>query len=100
LDYLEKAISNIWINRKIIIDSREIIVALLLQEKDWRIVVAPWWRKKQASIIGTDYSGNFILRLSSGCVVLWDHALQDTVEISKSVKEFVSYLEEDINALP
>ncbi len=100
MEYLEKAISNIWINRKIVLDSREIIVAILLLEKDWRIVTAPWWRKKQASIMGVDYSGNFILHLSNGSVVLWDHTEQNTIEISNSVKDFVASLEQDLNALP
>ncbi|MFL0805244.1 MAG: hypothetical protein K6L81_16140 [Agarilytica sp.] len=76
MDYLEKAIENIWLKRKIEISDRVITIALLLPESGWRIVAAPWWGDKQASIIGVDYSGNFILILSSGSVALWDHSIQ------------------------
>lgn len=100
MDYLDKAVSNIWVNRKIALNDREIVVAILLNEDKWQIINAPWWKRKQASIIGADYSGNFILRLSNGAVCLWDHSLEDTIEISNSVKGFVSMLEKDTDALP
>ncbi len=100
MDYLDKAIEDIWLKRKIEISERIITVALLLPESGWRIVTAPWWKGKQASIIGVDYSGNFILVLSGGRVALWDHSIQQTIDIATSVKGFVSMLTEGPSALP
>jgi len=97
MDSLEKAIRNLWINRKIELADREIILAILLREGDRPIVAAPWWKSKEASILGVDYSGNFILRLSNGSVCLWDHKIQDTIPVANSVKNFVAMLKEDTN---
>jgi hypothetical protein len=68
---------------------RTIRVVLLLPESAWRPLRAQWWTKKEASIIGGDEAGNYILRLSDGSVQLWDHLAQETVLLAPSVRKFV-----------
>ena len=74
------------------VGDRMIRVVLLLPESVWRPLTARWWTRKEASIIGGDEFGNYVLRLSDGSVQLWDHSAQDTVPLAPSVRAFVDGL--------
>jgi hypothetical protein len=74
------------------VGDRTIRVLFLLPDSLWRPLKASWWTRKEASIIGGDDSGNYILRLSDGSVQLWDHSAQDTVLLAPSVRAFLNGL--------
>ena len=73
-------------------DGREVILALLLRQEDWRPLDAPWWRGKQASIIAVDIHGNFFLRHSNGSVQYWDHRAQANTMVAPSVRAFAALI--------
>ncbi|MES2933105.1 MAG: hypothetical protein V4805_06425 [Pseudomonadota bacterium] len=75
-------------------DGRQVTVALLLREEDWRPLDAPWWREKQASIIGADIDGNFFLNHCDGSVRYWDHKTQANIVVARSVREFARLIKE------
>src|SRR6185369_2341975 len=67
---------------------RNLIIAALIRESDWRPLSASWWRGKEVSIIGVDISGNFFLRHCDGSVRYWDHSTQTDTVIAPSGHEF------------
>lgn len=73
---------------------RNLVVACLSRKADWRPLRAPWWRKKEACIIGADLNGNFFLRHCDGSVRYWEHKTQTDTIIARSVRDFVSKLVE------
>lgn len=75
-------------------NGRRVEIAVLLREEDWRPLDAPWWREKQASIIGADLEGNFFLRHCDGSVRYWDHLAQTNLTVAPSVREFAHQIKE------
>lgn len=65
----------------------------LIRRAEWRPLKAPWWRGKEACLIGVDLDGNFFLAHCSGAVRYWDHRTQAETEVAASVREFVSRIE-------
>src|SRR5215813_4022353 len=74
------------------LEDRNLIVACLIREADWRPLKAPWWRQKEAYIIGADLDGNFLLRHCDGSVRYWDHKTQSDSVIAASVRDFIGML--------
>jgi hypothetical protein len=70
-------------------------VLFLLPESLWRPLKAPWWRGKEASIIGGDEEGNYLLRHCDGSARLWRHARASDEVLASSVKEFLAGLTRD-----
>jgi len=93
-DHFAKARAEYWRRTLLLPGGRKVNVALLIREEDWRPLEAPWWRKKQVSIIGADVEGNFLLRHSDGSVRLWDHKAQTDIVVAASVREFAQQLTE------
>ena len=91
-DHFAKALVEYWRRSLTLPDGRRVTVALLIREEDWRPLEAPWWRKKQVSIIGADVEGNFLLRHSDGSVRLWDHKAQTDIVVAPSVRQFAQQL--------
>jgi hypothetical protein len=71
---------------------RELKIAFLIGGADWHPLRAPWWRGKDASIIGADLDGNFILRHCDGSVRLWNHSMKEDEIIAPGVLEFCNRL--------
>jgi hypothetical protein len=90
---IDKALSRLFERRTFALPDRNLIVACLLRAKDWRPLRAPWWTKREVSIIGADLNGNFFLRHSGGSVLYWDHATQTDITIADSIVEFCAKLE-------
>jgi hypothetical protein len=90
LDPIDRAIRQLHERRTFRHGDREIVIAFLVRTDDWRPLKAPWWRGKEAYIIGTDLNGNFLLRHCDGTVRFWDHHLQSDEVIARSIKDFVS----------
>ena len=91
-DPLDKAIRNIGVRNTIRYGERTLIVACLIREMDWRPLKAPWWRQKEASIIGVDLDGNFFLRHCDGSVRYWDHKMQSDSVLASSIQDFLRQL--------
>ncbi|GAA5445413.1 hypothetical protein Misp06_03616 [Microbulbifer sp. NBRC 101763] len=100
MNRLHKAIKNLGMIRLIKLGDREIRLAILLKEEDWKHLAAPWWRGKSASIVGVDLDGNFILCKSSGAFILWDHQLSSEIPTSNSLDGMLSKLELDSSNIP
>src|SRR5665213_3566697 len=95
VDLYEKVRTQFFWRRCILLpDEKRVAVALLLREEDWRPLDAPWWREKQASIIGADIDGNFFLRHCDGTVRLWEHQFQRDTVLAPSVRDFVERIVE------
>lgn len=67
-------------------------VACLIRKEDWRPLQAPWWRGKEAYLIGSDTDGNFILRHCDGSVRRWQHSTQQDEVLAPSVQAFLHHL--------
>lgn len=91
---MERAIRLLGVYRRFQGPEREIQIACLVRQADWRPLKAPWWRGKEACIIGADLDGNFLLRHCDGSVRYWDHKAQADSVLSLSVREFVSRISE------
>ena len=94
-DPIEKALRRRRMPFAFPFGDRNLIVACLIREADWRPLKAPWWRKKEACIIGADMNGNFFLRHCDGSVRYWEHKAQADTIIARSVREFLSKLVEN-----
>jgi hypothetical protein len=92
-DATDKAIAELWFRDTFVLGERKLIVACLVREQDWRPLSAPWWRGKEAYIIGSDLDGNFFLRHCDGSVRFWDHGAQADTVIAPSVREFFRRLQ-------
>lgn len=90
---LERARKWLFAKRSFRHGDRTLVVACLIRGEDIRPLDAPWWRGKEAYLLGADLNGNFFLRHCDGSVRYWDHSLQKDEIIAKSVREFVSALE-------
>jgi hypothetical protein len=88
----DKAMRNLWDKRTIRYEEKELVIACLVRAEDWRPLSAPWWRSKEASIIGTDLDSNFFLRHCDGTVRLWHHGAQMDYVLFPSVRAFVRSL--------
>jgi len=94
-DIFENARTKVFWHRVVSLpDGRCVEIAVLLREEDWRPLAAPWWREKQASIIGADLAGNFFLRHCDGSVRYWDHSAQTNLTVAPSVQEFARRIRE------
>ena len=91
-DHIDTAIRNLGMCHEIRYGERILTVACLIREADWRPLKAPWWRQKDAYIIGVDLDGNFFLRHCDGSVRYWDHKTQSDSLIAPSVRDFVGLL--------
>ena len=91
-EHMDRAIRNLWVRRSIRNGERILTVACLIREADWRPLQAPWWRQKEACIIGVDLDGNFFLRHCDGSVPYWDHKTRSDSVIAASVRDFVGLL--------
>ncbi|WP_299947761.1 hypothetical protein [uncultured Microbulbifer sp.] len=100
MDRLAKAIDNLGMIRLLKLGDREVRLALLLSEEDWKHLAAPWWRGKSASILGVDLDGNFVLCKSSGDFILWDHQMSSEVPIANNLERMLSMLELDPTNIP
>jgi hypothetical protein len=72
--------------------AREIRLMFLLPESLWRPLRATWWKGKEASIIGGDEQGNYVLRHCDGTVRLWDHARATDEILAPSLRAFLDQL--------
>lgn len=86
----ERARVNLFQLRTVQLADRELVIACLLREADWRPLRAPWWRGKEVCIIGADLDGNFLLRHCDGSVRLWVHRDGADRVIAPSVREFAA----------
>jgi hypothetical protein len=94
-DEFEQARTKFFWRRVISLpDGKRVEIAVLLRKEDWRPLDAPWWREKQASIIGVDLEGNFFLRHCDGSVRYWDHKAQANVILAPSVRDFARQMKE------
>jgi len=93
-DPMDKAIRNLSICRTFRNGDREIQIACLVREADWRPLKAAWWRGKEVCVIGADLEGNFLLRHCDGTVRYWDHKVHVDTVLSPSVREFVAAISE------
>jgi len=94
-EYLEQAAANISFTPIFEFEGREIHVICLLS---WSPpLLAHWYKGKAASLLAVDVDGNFFLRHCSGVVLYWNHSSETSVEVSRSVRDFVSRLREDTN---
>jgi hypothetical protein len=91
-DPIDRAIKNFWQRPVLHRADKDIVVACLIREADWRPLEAPWWRGKEVCIIGADLSGNFLLRHCDGSVRYWDHQSQADVVLAPSIRDFVTRL--------
>lgn len=91
-DPIDRAIKNLWQRRVFHHADKDIVVACLIREADWRPLKAPWWRGKEVCIIGADLSGNFLLGHCDGSVRYWDHQSQADVVLAPSIRDFVARL--------
>ena len=93
IESFDRALGRLYAQRIFRYKGRTMTIALLVREADWSPVLAPWWRGKEACIIGADLDGNFFLRHCDGSVRFWDHRLQADIVIAPSVREFVAKIE-------
>jgi hypothetical protein len=91
-DPIDVAINRLWERRTFQAADRTLVVACLIRTADRRPLDAPWWRKKEASIIGADLDGNFFLRHCDGSVRYWDHKTQSDQILAPSVRDFIDRL--------
>jgi hypothetical protein len=87
---IDAALEKLCVSRTFRHGERELVIACLVREADWRPLKAPWWKGKEVCIIGADLDGNFFLRHCDGTVRIWDHQLKKDEVIARSVREFVS----------
>lgn len=69
-------------------DGRTFVVQSLIPVSEWRPLDEPWWRKKEASVIGKDPDGNLYLAMCDGTIRFWDHKKQADEILSPSVRQF------------
>jgi hypothetical protein len=94
-DPIGRAIKNLWQRRVFRHSDKDIVVACLIREADWRPLEARWWRGKEVCIIGADLSGNFLLRHCDGSVGYWDHRSRTDIVLAPSVRAFVAGLSDN-----
>jgi hypothetical protein len=92
---IDRALNCLHDRRLVRLPDREAAVACLIRASDWRPLKAPWWKGKEACIIGVDTSGNFFLRHCDGGVRYWDHTAGTDTIIAPSVAAFCEGLESE-----
>lgn len=90
--HLEKAKSQLALKSVFDIDGRKIHIALIISDSP--PLEARWHKGKEVHIIAVDVDGNFFLRHSSGKVTHWTHATATHQMAARSIREFVSGLQE------
>jgi len=95
-DLEETTRKNLSLRNAFKIEGRILRVAILIRKEDQRPLDAPWWHKKEATVIGVDIDGNFFLRHCDGSVMYWEHKFQSATVIAPSVNEFLIKLT-DVN---
>ena len=85
--------ARLYLAKNVIVAGREIRVMFLLPESLWRPLKAKWWKGKEASIIGGDENGNYVLRCSDGSVRLYDHSRGSDEHVAPSVGAFLEKLQ-------
>jgi hypothetical protein len=94
-EQFDRAVDNVGWRRTVRIDDRTIQIACLIRVADWKPLAAPWWRGKEACVVGADIDGNFFLRHCDGSVRLWDHRLQKDMIVAKSAPEFAALITDE-----
>jgi hypothetical protein len=94
-DPIEKAFRRLRAPFAFPLGDRNLVVACLVREADWRPLEAPWWKGKEACVIGADTDGNFFLRHCDGSVRYWQHKAQADIVVARSVREFLGKLADD-----
>ena len=89
---IDKAIANLPRRSIVRKEGREFEVRSLVPYSEWRPLAAPWWKKKEACVIGDDSCGNFYLRVCDGTVRFWDHEVEQDEVLFPSVREFLAAL--------
>ena len=56
-ELVDRAVANLGVQHTFEKDGRAIRIAVLVRVADWRPLVAPWWRGKEACIIAADWKG-------------------------------------------
>jgi hypothetical protein len=94
LDQLDNANKDLWLKNTFNHGDKKIVLACLIRSEDIRPLKAPWWRGKEAYLIGVDVTGNFILRHCDGSVRYWSHEAQADEILAPSVRDFIKGLSE------
>ena len=84
------AVNRLHYRRHVLVDGSVVELVLLVHPDGQRPLQAEWWSGKEASIIGVDISGNFVLRCSDGSVVYWSHRDAKATVVAPSVREFIA----------
>jgi hypothetical protein len=93
-DPMEKAVRDLGWRNRFRSGEQVLQIACLIRQNDWCPLRAEWWHGKQVCVIGADVNGNFFLRHSDGSVRLWDHNSESDRIVARSVRDFVSRIEE------
>ncbi len=93
-DPMEQAIRDLGWRNKVRCGEDVLQIACAVRQNDWRPLKADWWRGKEVCVIGADINGNLFLRHCDGSVRLWNHSSQSDQFVARSVREFVSMIEE------
>jgi len=94
-DIMTKAVAELPFKPIFEFQGEEIQVVCLLPNNP--PLDAYWQKGKQVHLIAVDVDGNFFLRHSGGGVSYWNHHSKTEIEVSGSVKDFVSQLRADVN---
>lgn len=85
------AINKLEMQRCVIVEGKDVEIALLVHPEGQRPLVAPsWWSGKEVSIVGADVAGNFFLRQSGGSVGYWIHEEGRLAMVAASVRDFIA----------
>jgi hypothetical protein len=87
---IDRAVANLGIRNSFQHGERTVTIVCLVRAADRRPLKAPWWRGKEAYIVGADLLGNFFLRHCDGSIRYWDHSTQSDVVVAPSERDFVS----------
>ena len=88
-----RAVSEIGIRNCVRLPGRTLQLACLIREADMRPLPSGLIPGKQASLLGVDCEGNFILRGADGSVILRDRATASEEPIASSVRRFLQKIE-------
>lgn len=88
-----RAINSLHFKRHVNVNGVAVELVLLVHPEGRRPLQAEWWTGKEASIIGADVFGNFLLRLSDGSVGYWDHREAKVSAVAPSIRAFIESIE-------
>jgi hypothetical protein len=89
---IDKAIANLHQRCMVKSHDQEFEVRSLVPYSQWRPISEPWWKKKEACVIGEDSCGNYYLCVCDGSVRFWDHETGDDQLLFSSVRDFLTAL--------